>query len=70
MSAFSTGALALEAKDNHQGGHLFFSSLGTGKILNRNHWTALPMPLEVLDRVHALARHGFVSQTLTFAKQP
>ena len=27
------------------------------------------MPLEVVDRVHALARHGFANQTLTFANR-
>ena len=64
MTPRTTGALALWPTGNHQGGHLFFS-LSTGKILNRNHWTALPMPLEVVDRVHVLARRSFSNHTLT-----
>ena len=35
---------------------ILFYSLTTGRVCNRNHWTALPMPAEVIDRVHVLAR--------------
>ena len=66
MTPRTTSALALLPTNNHQGGHLFFS-LSTGKILNRNHWTALPMPLEVVDRVHVLAQRSLSNHTLTFA---
>ncbi len=69
MTPCTTGALALQPTGcYHQGGHLFFS-LTMGKIINRNHWTALPMPLEVVDQVNPLAAGlGLATQTrLTFA---
>jgi hypothetical protein len=55
MATRTTGAIALRPTGNEQGGY-YFMSLTTGRVLNRNHWTALPMPGEVIDRVHALAR--------------
>jgi hypothetical protein len=57
MATRTTGAIALRPTGNDQGGYYFFS-LATGRRLNRNRWTALPMPAEVIDRVHALARNG------------
>ncbi len=54
MAARAIGALALRPTGNLQGGHYFFS-LMTGKRLHRTHWTELPMPAEVKDRIHALA---------------
>jgi len=54
MSTRTTGAIALRPTGNIQGGY-FFLSLSTGKRLNRYAWTALPMPGEVIDRVHVLA---------------
>jgi hypothetical protein len=54
MAPRTVGALALRPSGNAQGGHLFYS-LSTGKVLHRNHWTALPMPQEVIDRVTVLA---------------
>ena len=55
MATRSTGAIALRPTGNAQGGYYFFS-LSTGRRLNRNNWTALPMPNEVIDRVHKMAR--------------
>jgi hypothetical protein len=43
-----------------------FFSLMSGKRLHRTHWTELPMPAEVKDRVHALARRAHVTRGLTF----
>jgi hypothetical protein len=63
MAPRTVGALALRPSGNAQGGHLFYS-LATGKVLNRNHWTPLPMPQEVIDRVALLA--GDVPPGLTF----
>jgi hypothetical protein len=54
MAPRTVGALALRPSGNAQGGHLFYS-LSTGKVLHRNHWTALPMPQEVIDRITVLA---------------
>jgi hypothetical protein len=54
MLTRTTGAIALRPTGNAQGGY-YFMSLTTGKRLNRYAWTALPMPGEVIERVHALA---------------
>jgi hypothetical protein len=64
MATRTTGAIALRPTGNSQGGYYLYS-LSTGKVLNRNHWTALPMPNEVIDRVHVLARRS--AADLTFA---
>ena len=53
----TTGAISMRPTGNAQGGH-FFYSLTTGRILNRNYWTILPMPAEVILRVHALAKNN------------
>ena len=59
MAARTIGAIALRPTGNTQGGYFFFS-LTTGRVLNRGRWTSLPMPNEVIDRVHRMARqeHG------------
>jgi hypothetical protein len=54
MQARTTGAIALRPTGNDQGG-FYFMSLTTGKVLNRNHWHELPMPQDVVKRVHDLA---------------
>jgi hypothetical protein len=60
MAPRTTGALALRQTGNDQGGHYFYS-LATGKRVNRNHWTKLPMPAEAIDRVHQLTRRDKVT---------
>ena len=62
----TTGALALRPTGNAQGGHYFYS-LTTGRRINRNHWTTLPMPAEVIDRIHALARRDKAIPGVAFA---
>jgi hypothetical protein len=59
------GALALRPTGNQQGGHYFYS-LMSGRRLHRTYWTELPMPAEVRDRVHALARRANANRGLTF----
>jgi hypothetical protein len=54
MLTRTTSTIALRPTGNAQGGHCFMS-LTAGKRLNRCAWTALPMPREVIERVHALA---------------
>ena len=56
MRTRTTGALSIRPTGNMQGSYYFYS-LTTGRVINRNHWTALPMPGEVIDRVHLLARN-------------
>jgi hypothetical protein len=63
MASRTVGAIAMRPTGNAQGGYYFFS-LNTGRILNRNRWTELPMPTEVIERVHALAARG--SENLRF----
>jgi hypothetical protein len=66
MATRTTGAIALRPNGNVQGGY-YFDSLGTGRRLNRNRWTPLPMPAEVIDRIHTLARRSNASNGLSFA---
>jgi hypothetical protein len=65
MATRTVGALALRPTGNLQGGHYFYSLI-TGLRLHRTHWTELPMPTEVKDRVHALARGVNANRGLTF----
>jgi hypothetical protein len=66
MDTRAVGAIALRPTGNAQGGYLFFS-LVTGRRLNRNSWTQLPMPKDVIDRVHKLARRSKANRDLLFA---
>jgi hypothetical protein len=63
MQSRTTGAIAMRPTGNEQGGYYFFS-LSTGQRLNRNRWTKLPMPNEVVDRVHLYAHNN--ERGLTF----
>ncbi len=66
MATRTTGAIAMRPTGNVQGGY-YFMSLTTGLRLTRNHWTVLPMPQEVIDRVHNLARRARANRNLLFA---
>ena len=55
MNPQMVGELALRPTGNVQGSFYFMSIL-TGRVLNRLHATPLPMPDEVVDRIHRLAR--------------
>lgn len=57
MDTRTTGAIALRPTGNLQGGHHFYS-LNTGRVLRRNRWTSLPMPAEVIARIHLMARRN------------
>ena len=62
MAARTVGAIAMRPTGNVQGGYWFYS-LNTGRMLNRNNWTELPMPADVIQRVHAIAKgtiHGLL----------
>ena len=48
MTTMTTGALALRPTGNVQRGYYFYS-LSSGRVLNHNHWTPLPMPANVID---------------------
>jgi len=66
MATRTTGAIALRPTGNAQGGYYLYS-LSTGRVLTRNNWTSLPMPQDVVDRVHTLARRAAANVALTFA---
>jgi len=51
----SVGALAIRPTGNVQGGYYFYN-LNKGKIINKNHWIELPMPLEVVTQADKLAK--------------
>ena len=65
MAARTIGAIALCPTGNTQGGYFFFS-LTTGRVLNRGRWTSLPMPNEVIDRVHRMAHQEHGNNVLLF----
>ena len=65
MSPRTVGALALRPTGNAQGSH-YFMSLSTGRVLNRLRGTALPMPDDVIDRVHRMARQQKADPGLLF----
>ena len=57
MAPRTTGAIALRPTGNNQGSYYFYH-LNTGRLLNRSRWNELPMPNDVIDRVHKLSRKG------------
>ena len=66
MNPRTVGALALHAVGNGQGSFYFLSML-TGRVLNRLHATALPMPDNVIDKVHRIAQQQKNNTGLVFA---
>jgi hypothetical protein len=57
MSSRAKGALALQPTGKSQGGYYFYS-ITTGRVINRNSWTAFPMAGEVVGREHVLSMRG------------
>jgi hypothetical protein len=54
MAERTIGAIATRPSGNTQGG-FFFYSLNSGKCIHRYNATPLPMPNEILNRIHVLA---------------
>ena len=54
MESCSCGAIALYPPNPSQKSW-YFMSLETGKIIHRHRWTILPLPQDVIDRVHEIA---------------
>jgi hypothetical protein len=65
MQPRTIGALALRPTGNAQG-NWYFMSLSTGRVINRMHATKLPMPQEVIDIVHRMARRQKANPGLVF----
>ena len=66
MNPRTVGAIALRPVGNGQGS-FYFMSITTGRVLNRLHATALPMPDEVIDKIHRMARQQKTNPGLVFA---
>ena len=66
MNPRTVGALALRPVGNGQGS-FYFLSVSTGRVLNRLHATALPMPEDIIDKVHRMARQQKNNPGLIFA---
>jgi hypothetical protein len=66
MSPRTIGALALHPTGNTQGSHYFFS-LSTLKAINCNHTNPLPIPVDVIERVHLIALQQKADTGLIFA---
>ena len=62
----TTGAIELRPTGNAQGEHYFYS-LTTGKRLHRTQRTELPMPADVIVRVHKLSRRELALTLLEFS---
>jgi hypothetical protein len=56
MAPRTIGALAMRPPTGNAQGNYYFFSLSTGRIINRAYATQLPMPDDVIERVHSLAR--------------
>ena len=66
MNPRTVGALALQPVGNGQGS-FYFLSVATGRVLNRLHATALPMPDDIIDQIHRMARQQKNNPGLIFA---
>ena len=66
MNPRTVGALALRPVGNGQGS-FYFPSVATGRVLNRLHATALPMPDEIIDKIHQMAWQQKNNPGLIFA---
>ena len=66
MNPRTVGALALRPVGNGQGS-FYFLSVSTGRALNRLHATALPMPDNIIDKIHRMARQQKNNLGLIFA---
>ena len=66
MNPRTVGVIALRPVGNGQGS-FYFLSVTTGRVLNRLHATALPMPDDVIDKLHRMARQQKSNPGLIFA---
>ena len=66
MNPRTVGAIALRPGGNGQGS-FYFLSITTGRVLNRLHTTALPMPDDVINKLHRMARQQKSNPGLIFA---
>ena len=62
------GAICLGPTGNTQGGHWFFSLMSRCRII-RHHWTALPMPQEVVHRITQIGHAQGMPSRITYANR-
>ena len=67
MKVRTVGALTLRPSGNAQG-TFYYMSLETGRRLHRRRCTPLPMPSNVIDRVHTLASKQKVPEGISFLR--
>jgi hypothetical protein len=65
MATCTVSTIATQATGNTQGGY-YFICLDTRRHINHCDWTSLPMPTEVIDQVHRLARCTKANKQITF----
>ena len=66
MNSRTVGALALRPVGNGQGS-FYFLSMSTGRVLNQLHATALPMPDDIIDKIHRMTWQQKNNPGLIFA---
>ena len=62
MSPRTIGAIDMRPTENEHDRH-YCMSLNTGRLLNCNNSTPLPMPIKVIDHVHIIAHRASVELT-------
>ena len=65
MTSHTSGAIALRPTGNTQGTH-YFLNINSSRRVARNHWTALPMPNEVIQAIHRLAAANKKHKVIVF----
>jgi len=68
MEPRTSGDISLIPSRNEQGGHDFLR-LHRGKRILRNHWTVLPMPNNVVNKIHRLAAASKQDGGITFTNK-
>ena len=68
MRERTVGAITLRPSGNMQG-CFYYYSLATGRRLHRRKCTPLPMPKEVIDRIHSIAERQKTPEGVEFLRQ-
>ena len=63
----TVSAICLRPSGNAQGSFYYYS-LVTGRRIHRRRCTTLPMPKEIIDRVHHIARRQKITPGLVFTR--
>ena len=66
MNPRTVGTIALRPVGNGQGS-FYFLNIATGRVVNRLHATPIPMPDDVIDKIHRMARQQKSNPGLIFA---